>query len=472
MRVAQTAVVYFLSKLFAAVIGFIGMIYIARVLGSEVIGYYSLSLSIVSWLGLIITVGLKKSIIKRVSEGEHKGEYITAGLIIMVFFGIVICWVVYSVRNYVNSYVGTNVHIYIILLILVLIVTTIVTVSLKGNHLVHIYSILSATKKTFRRGFQIIFVSIGSGIAGLLLGYAIGGLIFAVVGVLILNIELKHPEKAHYRSLFDYGRYAWVGDIRSRSFSDLDIIILGFFVSPSLVGIYSIAWTISKFLDTFGTGIKTTLFPKMSKFSSNNDIDSVRNLTENAILYSGILLIPSLIGSLLIGDYILYLYGSEFTRGEIVLPILIGSLLVYTYNMQLLNTLNAIDRPDLSFRANGVFILSNLLLNLSLVFLFGWVGAAVATLLSASLGIIISFYYVQSLVGITIPVMEIVRQWISALVMGCILYISIDRLSTLIGNRTFEAIGFTVVGATIYLSLYIVLSARFRKTIKMNMPYV
>lgn len=68
MRIGQTTAIAFISQIAAAILGFLATIYLARILGATVLGYYAAILAVASWIRLPSQVGVSKSIKKRVSE--------------------------------------------------------------------------------------------------------------------------------------------------------------------------------------------------------------------------------------------------------------------------------------------------------------------------------------------------------------------------------------------------------------------
>jgi len=475
MRLGQTSAIYFVSKVFGSVLGFFATVYFARELGEVVLGQYALVLALVTWLGIGGKLGFSGAITKRISEGEEPEEFVGAGIVVMGTLMTIAALLVIVFREQVNAYIGVPAAGFVVLLLFVSLYKSFINASLKGNHLVHVYAILSSGKQAARAAAQIALVAIGFGLSGMLWGYAIGYLVTATIGLWILGLRPRLPTKRHIVSLFDYAKFAWLGSIRSKTFSTADIAVLGLFVSQGLIGIYSVAWSLSKFLDIFGSAISSTLFPEMSKVSTENDASAVAGLTEDALTYAGLILVPGLVGALVIGDRLMQIYSESFVTGTEVLWILILSLLVYTYNKQLLNTLNAIDRPDLAFRANAVFIITNIILNVVLIWQLGWIGAAIATALSATIGLVFAFHYTRRLVSITIPLGEISRQWIAAFIMGIVVYISRylgeTNLTWIDEFNAVFVVGLVGLGAVVYFILLLGISSTFRKTVRDNLPF-
>jgi len=83
----------------------------------------------------------------------------------------------------------------------------------------------------------------------MLVGYAIGGIIVGLVALYFVSVRPVRPKLRHFKSLFDYAKYAWFGKLKSRIFNDIDILILGVFVPSAAIGVYTVAWSLSKFLE-------------------------------------------------------------------------------------------------------------------------------------------------------------------------------------------------------------------------------
>ena len=472
MRLGQTSIIFFVAKIVGSAIGFLGTIYFARVLGEEILGHYALVLSIVMWLSVVGRIGFTGAITKRISEGSDQEEYATAGAITIIAIGIVVSITVVSFQGYVNVYVGRQVALFTAAIILVVLSSHYIHAALKGYHLVHVSAILSTAKMSVRSLIQISLVMIGFRLTGLLIGYVASAAVFTLIGLAVLRFRPAKPRKEHFNSLFDFAKFSWLGNMRGKTFDQVDIIVLGFFVQAGLIGVYSVAWSLSKFLDIFSSAISTTLFPEMSEIAAQNDPESVSGLAEDALTFAGLIAIPGFVGGTLLADRIMRIYGEAFVVGETVLPILIAAFLVYTYTRQLLNTLNAIDRPDLTFRANGAFIVSNIGLNTLLIWQFGWVGAAVATALSAVIGLCFAYVYLRQLVPFKIPVTEIAQQWAAAIVMGIVISggLWLENTYHVLTQNFATVLVLVVTGTTVYFTTLLLISNIFRTTVMNNMP--
>lgn len=475
MRLGQTSLIYFVSRLASSMIGFLATLYFARKLGASPLGIFNLTTSLVAWLAIVGQAGVSGAITKRVSEAEQPSEYAVAGGVIVGGLFAIVTVFVFLFEDAMNSYIGYSAAEYLVLILLVSLLFSLINSLLSGFHLVHVRGVLSMLKTGGQSVFQIVAVSAGLGVIGLYFGHIVGFVLVILLGLYYVREEIpgfSRPSRRHFRSLGEYAKYSWLGSLQSKMFNYTDIIVLGFFTSSSLIGIYAVAWNIGQFLILFSGSLKSTLFPEMSKLSAKDDPQAVADLVNKSLAYGGLFTIPGLVGGALIGDRILAIYGSEFRQGFEVLVILILANVIMGYQNQLLNALNAIDRPELSFRVNLWFAVLNISFNIVFIFWYGWVGAAIATATSVGISLIIAYVHASRIVAFAIPVIEITKQLAAALLMGAVVYggITIQEMYGLISQNFVIVLLLVSGGAGVYFTTLYCISHDFRETVQNNVP--
>jgi len=475
MKLGQTSVIHFTSSFVASVLGFVATVYIARILGPEPLGIYQVAIGLVSWLAILGKVGTSRAITKRVSEGSEPGEYTVAGAAIIAGLFAVIAVGVLVFREQVGAYVEYPAAGYVIVILLIVLLNGLVNALLVGLKLVHVSGVLSPIKTGGRAVSQILLIVAGASTAALFIGHILGFIVVIVIGsyYVVRNLpSLGVPERRHFERLFDFAKFSWLGNLQSRMFSYTDVLVLGYFVSSGLIGIYTAAWNVGQFLILFSGTLQSTLFPEMSSTASKEDPQAVSKIVEQSLTFGGLFLIPGLFGGFLLGERILRIYGPEFPEGAVILNILILANLFMGYQNQLLNTLNAIDRPDLAFRVNLVFVVVNVSLNVILVSLYGWIGAAVATATSVAVSLVLAYWHVDSIIDFRLPVGEVVRQFAAAGVMVAVVYAGLIAENTyrLVGHNFAVVILLVGIGAISYFVVLLGLSQTFRETVLRNLP--
>lgn len=466
MRIGQNSIIAFLSQSLTSVAGFVATVYIARELGEATLGVYSLVLAVVIWLKILGGLGIQTALKKRLSEPGDDGPFLVVGIVLQLVVFVLLAGAVLGFGPWISSYLrGTAVETIVGLFALTL-SFAFVTTALEGQNRVHIASLLAPADRLVRSVVQILLIAFGFGLTGLLFGYGLGALVGTVLGVFFLSTPLSMPTRTHVEALTGFAKYSWLSNLSNRAFASMDTLVLGLFVADGLIGVYEVAWNLASILAVFGIAIATSMFPAMSELSSDGNVEELRYLFSDSVAFTGLLLIPGLVGTALVGDLVLLLYGQSFARGHLVLIVLTLSRTVYAYEYQIVNTLNALDRPDRAFRVDGAFIVVNVGLNLLLVWQFGWLGAAVATAVSAALALVLGYRAVQDVVGVQLPLAEIGRQAVAAVAMGLVVgggrYLLPPTLPT--------GIVLVAVGGVVYFVALAKLSVRFRRVVVDNVP--
>ena len=465
MKLGQKSFIHFVSKIAATAAGFFATIYFARFLGADILGTYFLVIAVFTWLKMFSTMGISSAVNKRISGTDEADEFFTSGLILQVIAVLFVAGLIYAFQNQFASYTGFENIEFLILLLGAGSLFTFVTSVLVGERLAHISGALDPVDRIARTIAQITFVILGFEVVGMVVGYVIASLLSVCIGGYYISTRFAIPERRHFYSLWSYAKFSWLGSVSNRTLSSMDTIVLGFFVSSSLIGVYEIAWNLASILAVFGASLNQTIFPEISRMNSNNT-EEVADLAETGVAYAGLFLIPGIVGSIVLGEIILSVYSQEFVQGYTVLIILIVARLISTYKNQFLNVIDALNKPRVTFKINAVFIITNISLNIGLVYLYGWIGAAVATATSALVSFVLAYRALTTLTRFRFPVREISKQFIAAGVMGIVIYLSAESLA----YEFRPTLLLIPLGAGIYFGVMIGISQRLRSTVISNIP--
>lgn len=465
MRIGQTTAVAFASKVLSSVVGFVATVYLARVLGAGVLGTYFLVVAVVIWLQVVGVMGVQSALTKRISESGDGDAYAAAGLGLVVGVFAVLAVAVVALSGPLTAYLGAPVVGYVLVLLLLGMLYRYVVAVLRGQHLVHVAAVLSPVERTVRSALQVGVAVLGFGLVGLLAGYAVGAAVAVIAGAYFVTVRWTVPDREHLRRVVSFARYAWLGQLGSRAFSSMDTVVLGVFVSSTLIGYYEIAWNLASILAVFGTAVSEATYPEMSEVASDGDLAAAERYLRDALSYAGLLLVPGLVGAAVVGERVLAIYGQGFPQAYGVLLVLVAARLVYAYGNQLVNALNGIDRPEVAFRVNAAFVAGNLGLNVVLVGLYGWVGAAVATAVSAAVAPVLGYYGLSRFLDVPLPVAEVGRQWAAAGLMGVAVLVA----GGAVGDGVPATVSLVGLGAATYFLALSALSAEFRGLVRRNL---
>jgi O-antigen/teichoic acid export membrane protein len=478
VRLGKQTIVFFGSQVGSSIAGFLATWYIANQLGSTILGEYTVVAALLFWLNVPAS-SVGTAMTKRISEGDAPEEFVTAGHLLNVAITAVLVGGILAATDVVNQLVAHDVALEVALLVAVQGVFDVVVSTLQGQRQVGKSGLLKTFERILRSTFQIVVVFVGAAFVWLILGHAGAVAIAAVVGVYFHRDRPAWPRFEHVRRLVTYGMYGWLGTMKSRAFAWMDTLVLGAFAAYSLgalanvthsqIGIYEVAWSLASVLGLVSVSISSTLFPALSELGSEEDYAEVRHLVDEGLAFSGVFVIPGLFGAVVVGRDLLVIYRAEFAQGATILVVLILARLLSGYAAQFLNAINAIDRPDVTFRINLAFVVLNAVLNVALVYVYGWYGAAAATVLSTAVSVVISAYALWRLVGsLSIPVAEVGYQALAALVMFVVTWVLDPVLFGVVSDlglspaQQISAVGIVGVGAGVYALALVVLSSRVR----------
>lgn len=468
MRLGKTTIVNLVGQVIVSVSGFVATFAIAVLGGSSTLGTYAIAVSLGSFFLIIPAQAIERGTRKRMSERQDPGSFLGVGLLLNSLLAVGTAATILLVGWLLNTLSPASIEIvsvltdhYVEIAVLVLASTAFRTVrgAIQGDKRVGESGLLLGGERVLRSVFQVTALVLGFGVGMLIVGHSLAVAIAAVAGYTLVTSSVERPTRAQIRSVLDYAKYAWLGTLRTRVYGWLDTFVLSFFVSASLIGIYEAAWGIATLLGIVGTAIRQTLFPEMSELSVADDYDQIRNILDDGLVFSGVFVIPGLLGSAVIGQRVLRFYSREFGQGAEILLILIGAYIANVYGSQFVNVLNAIDRPEIAYRVNGLFIAVSIVLNVSLVWAYGWYGAAVATAGSSAVRTGAAYASLRLVMDdVPLPFAEVGRQVLAAAGMAGLVY----PVVTLVPPGRLGTILLVAYGAVVYLAFLFALSERVR----------
>lgn len=164
-----------------------------------------------------------------------------------------------------------------------------------------------------------------------------------------------------------------------------DLMMIGLLLQPSAVGIYGAASRVAELVGFFLVAVTVAAPPVISSLYHRGRRDELQRLLAGLSLR---VFLPALgLGLLLaaFGDRVLALFGPEFTAGSRVLGLLVIGHLTSAAAGPVGFLLSMTDSQATVARVYGVVTVVNAGLNLALIPRFGSAGAAVATVLSIGL---------------------------------------------------------------------------------------
>jgi lipopolysaccharide exporter len=214
-------------------------------------------------------------------------------------------------------------------------------------------------------------------------------------------IEYKfNPTMAWIRNILQYGKYIFASGAISNIFSNLDQLMTGTFLSPTVVAYYNAALRINVLLDIPSYAAADIIFPKSARASVEEGEEKVRYLFERMV---GILLsfsTPIALFILIFPKLVIWaIAGSSYLAAAPILQLYMITALIRPLQNQSANLLNSIGKQVVCFWMNTFALAANLLINYACLKTIGFYGAAVGSTVSYSLALIAWYFLMRRLIG-------------------------------------------------------------------------
>ncbi|MHC3439800.1 flippase [Natrialbaceae archaeon A-gly3] len=451
------------GRIIAAVASMVLVIILARLLDPNDYGLLFLSLSVLGVLKIFTRLGIAKSAARYVSEYKTSDptqirHIVKYSLKINIFLILLVCSILIISYEYIVLIIGVPELIPFILLGVFYLVSstlkTYVRVVLQGFEAIKSTAVVHVLDRGGRLIFALLFVLIGYGALGALLGYILSFAIATIVGFVILYFKYykEHPptvdsEAGLQRQIVEYMLPLTATDTANKIEKEIDTLLVGFFLNPASVSFYVLGKQVVTFAQIPADSIGFTLSPTMGAEKAQGNVDQISRVFETVIVNTLLLYIPAAAGLILISDILVStVFGSEYSGAIPVLQIFGLYIVLQAIVAITSNTLDYLGRARSRAIAKSITALLNLLLNIILIPRIGVIGAVIATLIthtiytSANIYLVFSEFHLQSYK----LARDIILITIITTIMSLSVYITIAKTTGIIALTFGTSIGFII----------------------------
>jgi O-antigen/teichoic acid export membrane protein len=365
--------------------------------------------------------GFGGAAVKRISEGEESDAYFSAYLVLRSLFTIITVLALLVFRDYFVDLNTSGMFIWLLLALVVSVLAGPISSGVAGTGKMGIRTTCGGIGNILRIIFQVLAIYLGYEAAGLAGGSVTGVLVAAIIEFHFFDLHFVRFKWHHIKSLSIFSFWLFLTSGGVLVFSQADTVLIGYFMDNADVGVYRIALQFTM-VATFTTyALRTTLWPKVSRWGKSGDMGLVEESLARAISYSLILAAPILVGGVLLGDKLLYFfYGAEFAKGYPALTVLLAVQVVNVFQYFFTMYLDALDHPKESFKVTTVGVVGNIALNIILIPVMGIRGAAIATLVTMTLNAILARRSLSKLITIQMERRSLLNIMTASVVMGVV----------------------------------------------------
>ena len=229
--------------------------------------------------------------------------------------------------------------------------------------------------------------------------------------IVLFTFTLKHCKIRYSREVLcwvrehcGFGGKATVGNILIDVNTRVDVLMLGLFTSDRIVGIYSFAAMLAEGFSQLPIVLRANVNPIITKYRFENSNVDLEVLIRRGVRLLYLYLVP--VGILAVACFSLVFnlfgLGEEFSDSWAVFAILMTGILLSVGYLPFQMLLNQVGSPGFQTVFIASIFVTNVVLNMLLIPMFGMFGAAIATSMSVSAQVLYLKILVRKVVGINI----------------------------------------------------------------------
>lgn len=412
--------VFISQTIFLFTLFFINIL-LGKFLGPSDLGVYTMTYTIFTITSLIGGIGIPAAVVKYVAEYKDKKEFnsfiycsIVNSLVFGTITGIALLFLSTTLSNIFHMPELTYLIAIISFLTPIFVLNSTLTGILNGIMKMKPYSISILIRSILLVFLTVGLVSMGLGIKGAVISLLlseIGTFVFLIVSLYKIGVFYKQDNlyflKQNYfkttKELLIFGFQLFIASAIYYVNTYTDILLVGYFLTESDLGIYGIALTLSKSFIIISGTLSTISYPMISEYKAKGLNKSIEKLINKFIRHSIIIL--SILGVLLVlfSNYIiLLLLNPNFLTAIIPLSILTMGMILFGSMSSVGMSFSSLGRPDISLKVNIVSVIINLILNVVLIPILGITGAAIGTSSAFTVLTVLCFYILDKMFNVKI----------------------------------------------------------------------
>lgn len=446
-RVAKNTVAQLASLIMAGASKAVAAVMVARYLGPDGLGVFSLSWTLAGTLSFLAVAGLDYRLIRELARSEDKREFevsFTLGTALAAAIGLAL-WLfptVSGIHDHVMSALsGAAAYIALSGPVLML------RAAFHARERMELESAGTIVEGVMSIAGVAVALSFHADVPGAMLGLAAGRL-----GNLLVSLWLFRRECGPFRLRFEGTKWGSLLRISTPMavtyaftavYMRFDVVLLAAMRPAVEVGLYGAASVVILTVPIIASAFNGSLYPVLSRAGSVHDprLAKVFSQTVRLLLLTSI---PLAVGLAIVArDVIGVVYGSVFDPAVPALAVLAVILPLRFLNNLFGHVLTAVDRQGKRTRGVVVAAAVNLLLNAAAIPAFGFMGAVYATLATEVL-----------LICMFLPALRPLRVGAQGAVEGILISVVMGGVVSVVPGGMFVRLG---AGAAVFAAALIVL---------------
>ncbi len=379
---------------------------LARGLGTEARGIYTLVVLLPELLVTFLNLGIGAATVYIVGKGQHDlAQVVRQNTSLAIWISLasvaagILCISIAGDRIFPDV---PRIYLFAsLVLVPISMITAYLSVILQGMQDFRLYNLVGMISQLLLLIFVIVFVWwLKKGIPGALVSLLAGNLGGLVLLVVILGKKFHIPnpirllpDPEYSRQVLAYGLKAHMSNIVTYLNYRLDNFILNLMSGAAQVGIYSVSVGLAERLWIPSNAIATVILPRIASLSGDEEArKEITPLTARFVFWLS--LVMAVLTWLLADWAIVFLYGEQYRQSALALRLLLPGVVVFNLTRILANDIAGRGKPEINLYQSFAALIVNILANLILIPSLGAAGASISSTISYSvLAILILIAY-------------------------------------------------------------------------------
>ena len=426
MFVSSTVFYFFLAHLLpTSVVGSISLLYAIMAIGTTVF-MLGLGKGIQHFFSYHLARNNNNTLLALIRNTALLGTFLS----ISAFFSIYFLSYYISILFFHSAYYELYIKI-IGIAIASSIIVNIFAAMLLGLNQYKKYSLIYSFVYTLTYLFPLILLFIFGRAIYLVSGVAIITSVSALVFVFfilklykIIGMEKGNYESETYKNIIHYSVPLFFSSIMGTSATYIDRIVVSYFVNLSSLGIYNFALVIASAATLLVSPVSNLLIPKLSSFFALDNMPAFRSSIRMLLNMVSLLYIPSALGIAALSRPLLFIFaGQAYEEAYIPLIIIMFTTSVFIGSTVLITGISSIRKTRIYVFSSSLSLISNLVLSVILIPIFGIVGAAVSYSSMNAVNFFIVYYYAKKFQIVNYDKKRIIKIWIASLIMFTLVFL-------------------------------------------------
>ena len=389
--------------------------YIVHKIGIERFGIWAVANTAIHFF-LFLDLGIGSSFVKYIAEYNTRKDYkminevINTGLVFSLFFCLCILFIAMLLKNFVVTLLKFSSELYgdvmfaffgVLAVFIINYIFTVFKSTLYGLQRMDIVNMIYVIVSIPGTVGLVLFLSQGFGLKGLIYNSIIVAFItvlsYAVCAYKVLPqivIRLRYFSMEMFRRLWNFGFKVQVAGFSEYINESLDKLLLGYFLNVKIVAFYELGSKIAQTAGSLPSFLLPAVEPASSELDAAEDTRALNSLYTKGTKYLVLVALPLALFAIVNASAIMHLWMGKAGYEKSALAI---QILTIGYTFFLVNSIGRLmargmGAPQFEMVSSLIVLGLNILLSITLIILFGFIGALIGTSVSAVIG---SLYFMN-----------------------------------------------------------------------------